>query len=134
MISITGCGWGKFTTDSFVGDISYNTEVPLDLLNASLEYLRTQQPQAVYCDEECSCFTFVLQDYPSFIISERDKPVLYSIEKSAIDIIRELLKDIERETPEKWAMEFSLTDADFARLKSTIKKRVKQIKEELKQR
>ena len=132
MISITGSGWGKLETEDFTGAISYTTEVPLDFLNAALHYLQSNKPQAVFCDEEGSCFTFILTDYPSFVITEREAPALHVINKSAREIIKELLDDIERDTPEAWASEFAGSDAEVAKMKQLIKKKVEQIKKLLK--
>ena len=102
MISNPKHGWCNFVLLNdeyvpFMGTPSYLTNVPVDLLQAFLDYKTTSQGM-VWFDEEGSEFTLVLNPYSMFIISEDEEGEdrLYNFSELSIDnLIKELIQDIE---------------------------------------
>ena len=103
MVSNPRNGWCCFKLETkektFKGTPSYLTNVPLDLLDAFINYYKHDYGVAV-CDEEGSIFTLILERYYNniFIIEEKDSAVLYDF--SDLDIItltKELISDIEKD-------------------------------------
>ena len=98
MISNPKNGWCNFDLKSFHGTPSYLTNVPIDLLNAFIQYHATGVGIAWF-DEEGAEFTLVITPYSLFIIEEKDKPILYDfsnmIEKAELE--KELILDIEKD-------------------------------------
>ena len=98
MISNPKNGWCNFDLKSFHGTPSYLTNVPIDLLNAFIQYRATGVGIAWF-DEEGAEFTLVITPYSLFIIEEKDKPILHDfsniIEKAELE--KELILDIEKD-------------------------------------
>lgn len=97
MISKPKHGWCVFELDYFVGHPSDVTDVPMDLLNAFIDYYEKGSGVAVL-DEEGSTFTLILTryDWGIFVIEEREEPRLYDFCKiGIIDLTKELITDIE---------------------------------------
>lgn len=96
MISNPKCGWCKFKLNDFVGNASYLTNVPLELLEAFVNFWNNSSALAVHFDEEGTEFTLVINPNSIFIIVERDeKPELIYIENYVENLTLELIKDIE---------------------------------------
>jgi hypothetical protein len=126
MISNPKYGWCKFKLGDFEGHPSYLTNVPLELLNAFVNYYTQGYGVAVF-DEEGSCFTLLLTRYNwgIFIIEEKNESVLYDFSDMDIDdLTKELINDIESDL-NGW-MNFT-TDEDW----EEIAKYGDEIKEEL---
>ena len=70
MISDPKHGWSTFKLGDFEGTPSYLTDVPLDLLDAFLDYHYKGIGMAWF-DEEGTEFTLVINPYSLFIIAER---------------------------------------------------------------
>lgn len=105
MISNPKHGWCDFKIEDdnnnvFFGTPSYMTNVPVDLLQAFLDYKTNGQGMAWF-DEEGTEFTLVLNPYCMFIIDENEdyegcKSSLYDFSELNIDnLIKELIQDIE---------------------------------------
>lgn len=102
MISNPVHGWCNFVLSNnknklFIGLPSYLTNVPIDLLEAFLDYKQKGQGMAWF-DEEGSEFTLVLTPYSMFIIAEdsEGRAKLYDFSEIEIDaLIRELIDDVE---------------------------------------
>ena len=105
MISNPKHGWCDFKMEDgddnmFLGTPSYVTNVPVDLLQAFLDY-KTKDSGIAWFDEEGSEFTLVLNPYSMFVIAENEKyegcnSKLYDFSELSIDnLINELIKDIE---------------------------------------
>lgn len=96
MISNPKHGWSNFDLKTFHGTPSYLTDVPVDLLNAFIQYHATGTGVAWF-DEEGTWFTLVITPYSLFVIEEKDKPVLHDFSEMNIDNLeKELIEDIER--------------------------------------
>lgn len=116
MISNPKHGWCSFKLGEFEGTPSYLTDVPLDLLNAFINY-HTQGSGVVVLDEEGSYFTLILTQYNFgiFIIEEKHKAVLYDLSEMNIkDLEKELIEDIESDL-NGWAN--FITDDDLEEIK-----------------
>lgn len=103
MIEDTGVGWGTFSLGGFSARFSYISDVPFDLLGASLRYLRTGETQVVELDREGSTYLLILTPVTTYVIDERDEPTLYAVDRDADDVIAELVADVESHTPRAWA-------------------------------
>lgn len=97
MISNPKYGWCDFDLKSFHGSPSYLTDVPVDLLNAFIQYHTTGTGMAWF-DEEGTEFTLVITPYSLFVIEEKDKPVLHDFSEIKIsNLEKELIEDIEKD-------------------------------------
>jgi len=114
MISKPKCGWCNFTLGDFEGTPSYLTDVPVDLLNAFIDY-HTKGNGIVWFDEEGTEFSLVLTPYSLFIIEEKDKPTLYDFSEMKIESLeKELIQDIESDI---YGWENFITDDDPEEIK-----------------
>ena len=108
MISNPKHGWCDFMLSDekdnlFVGTPSYVTNVPVDLLQAFLDYKIKGQGIAWF-DEEGTEFTLVLNPYSVFIIAENEHTELIDFSEVNIDnLIKELIQDIESDLT-GWSM------------------------------
>lgn len=99
MISNPRFGWCNFELGDFKGSPSYLTDVPVDLLDAFIDYHTKGYGVAVF-DEEGSHFTLVMTAYNLgiFIIEEKDYPKLHNLCDFRVeDLEEELIMDIERD-------------------------------------
>lgn len=97
MISNPKHGWSNFDLRVFHGTPSYLTDVPVDLLNAFIQYHTTGMGMAWF-DEEGTEFTLVITPYSLFVIEEKDKPVLHDFSEMKINNVeKELIEDIEKD-------------------------------------
>ena len=108
MISNPKHGWCDFMLSDekdnlFVGTPSYVTNVPVDLLQAFLDY-KTKGQGIAWFNEEGTEFTLVINPYSMFIIAENEHTELIDFSKVKIDdLIKELIQDIESDLIE-WSM------------------------------
>lgn len=97
MISSPKHGWCNFKLRTFEGTPSYLTDVPIDLLNAFIDY-HVKGSGIVWLDEEGTEFSLVITPYSLFIIEEKDKPILHDFSEMKIgDVEKELIEDIEND-------------------------------------
>ena len=97
MISNPKHGWSNFDLKTFHGTPSYLTDVPVDLLNAFIQY-HTTCTGIAWFDEEGTEFTLVITPYSLFVIEEKDKPVLHDFSEIKINNLeKELIEDIEKD-------------------------------------
>lgn len=97
MISNPKHGWSNFDLKAFHGTPSYLTDVPVDLLNAFIQY-HTTGIGIAWFDEEGTEFTLVITPYSLFVIEEKDKPVLHDFSEINIDNLeKEFIEDIEKD-------------------------------------
>lgn len=100
MISKPKNGWCSFDLGTFHGTPSYVTNVPVDLLDAFIDYKMHGQGLAWF-DEEGTEFAFVITPYSLYIIEEKDVPVLHDFSELNIDnLIEEVIADIESDLDE----------------------------------
>ena len=97
MISNPKHGWSNLDLKTFHGTPSYLTDVPVDLLNAFIQY-HTTGTGIAWFDEEGTEFTLVITPYSLFVIEEKNKPVLHDFSEINIDNLeKELIEDIEKD-------------------------------------
>ena len=110
MISNPMHGWCNFKLQTFEGVPSYLTDVPVDLLDAFLDYHYKGMGMAWF-DEEGTWFTLVITPYSLYIIDEKEKVILHDLSEMKIENLeKELISDIESDL-EGWA-EFTI-DEDY---------------------
>ena len=111
MISNAKYGWCTLQIDEFIGSPSYLTDVPVELLDAFIDYYERGYGCAEF-DEEGSDFTFLITAYNLniFIISRREESRLYdfSMTKNIDKLAEELIEDIESHMYD-W-INFAVTD------------------------
>lgn len=95
MISNPKHGWCDFNIDGFSGQASYITDVPIDLLDAFINFWTVHPSLAVYFDEEGSSFTLVINPYSVYIIEEKEIDNLIYINNNIENLTLELINDIE---------------------------------------
>lgn len=121
----------------FFGTPSYVTNVPIDLLQAFLDY-KTKGQGMAWFDEEGTEFTLVLNPYSMFIIEENEyyegcKSNLYDFSELSIDdLIKELIQDIESDLV-GWSMfDCDCDDVEEIRVnREHIRNLICQLKEKL---
>ena len=131
MISNPKHGWCSFKLGDFQGNPSYLTDVPLDLLDAFIDYYTRGYGVAVF-DEEGSFFTLVLTRYNwgIFLIEEKNDSVLYDFSDMNSDILaKELVSDIENDL-NGWTVEFVAYDdqEEIAQHRNEIRQRIAKLK------
>lgn len=129
MISNPANGWCNFKLGDFEGTPSYLTDVPLDLLDAFLDYYNKGMGMAWF-DEEGTEFTLVINPYSLFIIAEKEEtPVLYDFSKINIsDLEKELIEDIERDFAEWTNFTYEDDCALILQRENKISQKIKELK------
>ena len=134
MISEPKHGWSTFKLGDFEGTPSYLTDVPLDLLDAFLDYHYKGIGMAWF-DEEGTEFTLVINPYSLFIIAERDEnTTLYDFSELNVgDLEKELIEDIEKNL-NGWS-EFLTTDdrEEMMQHRNDIRQRIAKLREHIKE-
>lgn len=128
MISNPKHGWCNFDLGTFHGTPSYTTDVPMDLLDAFIQY-HTTGTGIAWLDEEGTWFTFVITPYSCFIIEEKDKSVLHEFSERIDNLEKELIEDIEKDLT-GWAEFIAYDDGEEAMIqtKNRIKDKIAMLK------
>lgn len=127
MISDPKNGWCNFKLGDFEGTPSYITNVPIDLLDAFIDYY-TRGYGLAYFDEEGSEFTLLLTWYGVYIIEEKDNVkshVFYDLNIS--DLAKEVIADIETNL-DGWCNDFMY----YSFSKEVFNERLEQLKNMIK--
>lgn len=131
MISNPRHGWCNFKLRTFEGTPSYLTDVPVDLLDAFLDYHYKGMGMAWF-DEEGTEFTLVINPYSLYIIEEKGNPILHDFSEMKIENLeKELISDIENDL-EGW-VEFT-TETDYEEKlqhNNEIRQRIAKLKKHL---
>lgn len=134
MISNPEHGWCDFKLRTFKGSPSYLTDVPVDLLNAFIDY-HTKGMGMAWFNEEGNEFTLVITPYSLFIIEEKEEPILHDFSEMKIENLeKELIADIENDL-NGW-MNFT-TEEDWEEItqhRNEILQRIAVLKKHLKSR
>ena len=95
MITNNGHGWGTFKLGNFTGRLSYMEDVPVDVLQAFIDW-HDKGSGCAWIDEEGTEFTLVLTPYSAYVIVERGGVELIDLSELKIEEIeKELIDDIE---------------------------------------
>lgn len=129
MISNPKMGWCKFKLKDFVCHPSYITEVPIDLLDAFINYYKIGYG-LTNLDEEGNNFIFLLSAYNGniFIIDDENKILDFSNNFLVVNLARELIADIENNL-EVWADFMDHSGDDFDTYKQHLNDKLKELKE-----
>ena len=88
-------GWCDFNLGNFKGRVSYVRDVPTDIINGYIEYVKTGHC-VIEFDEEKSYFSLVVcNDQEVYIIAHRNTLEYYKIDLNAADIVIELFNEVE---------------------------------------
>ena len=131
MISNPKHGWCNFKLGNFQGSPSYLTDVPVDLLDAFIDYYTKGYGVAVF-DEEGSYFTLLLTRYNwgIFIIEETNDSILYDFsDMNSDNLAKELISDIENDLT-GWVVEFVVDDdqEEITQHRNEIRQRIAKLK------
>lgn len=132
MISNPKYGWCDFDLGDFHGHPSYITDVAIDLLEASYNYVLGKSNHiTIRFDEEGSYFILVADCYDCYIIEQKDKNILHKIDIDIKDLIREIVRDIESDIA-TWAEFGTFDDLEIEVNKTWMSMMIKDIKEKYK--
>jgi hypothetical protein len=126
-------GWCDFKLRTFKGTPSYLTDVPIDLLDAFIDYY-TKGTGIAWFDEEGTEFTLLINPYSLFIIEQRKETVFHDFSEIIIEkLAKELIDDIERDIT-GWSVEFVTSDdpEEIEQHKTDIINKLNQLKEIIK--
>lgn len=101
MIKNLGAEWCDFTIGDFHGAPSYITNVPVDLLDAFVQYYKNGEGFAWF-DEEGDGFSLIFTPYATYVLEEKDTEILHKISVPVVELAKELIEDIESDI-DKWA-------------------------------
>lgn len=88
-------GWCNFELNDFKGRPSYIRDLPIDVINGYIEYIRTGHC-VIEFDEETSWFSLVIcNENEVYIIAHRNGLEFHSINLNANDVLDELFVEIE---------------------------------------
>ena len=111
-------GWARVEIGEngsiFTGSASYLNDTPVDFLEAFKGCVDNYSTPTIKCDEEGSEFIIVVDDYRTYIISERDETRFFIWEIDRKDFIKQVLIDIESQIDN--AVHFMYCDEDEAEL------------------
>jgi len=132
MISNPKFGWCDFKLRTFYGSPSYLTNVPVDLLDAFIDYFANGMGMAWF-DEEGTEFTLVINPYSLYIIEEKGKSVLHDFSEMKVEkLAKELINDIEKDL-NAWSMFFIWDDQEEIEMnRNDIRQRIAKLKEYIK--
>ena len=132
MLSKPRFGWTNVTIGNFDGRASYLIDVPMDCLISFINSLKYGIPASVFFDEEGTTFTLVTELYNNtYIISERENTELLTIDKSFLDLAKELIKDIE-DNLDNWVLwqdYYEESEEDLDKRRSLMNCRLEKLKE-----
>lgn len=98
MFSKPKYGWTHVSIGEFEGEASYITEVPIDVLDAFIDYYKLHKNICVDFNEEGSTFVLVVSsDIDIFVISEREQITTYKIDMSVDELANEIINDFEQD-------------------------------------
>lgn len=98
MISNPKNGWCNFDLGTFHRTPSYLTDIPVDLLDAFIQYHYARTGIVWFDGEDTGFFTLVIVPGSLFIIEENDGPILHDFSELSIkDLEKELIEDIEKD-------------------------------------
>lgn len=97
MFSKPKYGWTHVSIGDFDGSASYITDVPIDVLDAFIDFYKLRKNICVDFDEEGSTFILVVvSDIDIYVISEREQIVTYKIDTNINELTNEIISDFEK--------------------------------------
>jgi hypothetical protein len=99
ILHIGNYGWARVEIgedgDIFTGSASYLNDTPVDFLEEFKRCVDSYSTPTIKCDEEGSEFIIVVDDYRTYIISERDETRFFTWEIDRKKFVEQVLLDIE---------------------------------------
>ena len=134
ILKIDEYGWANiYIGDNgsiFTGRASYLRDTPLEMLNAFKLYVDNETIPVIKCDEEGSEFLIIVDEYATYIISNRKNVECCSWNISCKDFILQVLKDIKSQM--RNAIFFMCDDEEEKEREEKIKHLISYIEENLK--
>lgn len=97
MFSKPKYGWTHVSIGDFDGSASYITDVPIDVLDAFIDFYKLHKNICVDFDEEGSTFVLiVVSDIDIYVISEREQVIAYKIDTNINELTNEIISDFEK--------------------------------------
>ena len=97
MFSKPKYGWTHVSIGDFDGSASYITDVPIDVLDAFIDFYKLHKNICVDFDEEGSTFVLVVvSDIDIYIISEREQIITYKIDTNINELTNEIISDFDK--------------------------------------
>ena len=127
MLSKPRNGWVNVEIEEFVGRASYIREVPDDCLDAFILGLKNRLPVVIEFDAEGWEFTLVSKYYSTFIIVEAEDTKLIEINKTNMELAREIINDIESNI-ELWSKWSSFVEEDCDKKKDELLAKLNELK------
>lgn len=124
-------GWCHIDIGKFHGSASYLTDVPMQFLDSFELYFSNWATPAINFDEEGSNFIIIVEEYRTYIISERAGTKLYKIEVDREDFIKSIVGDIEDNFEEfvKWdAFTPEIEEEEEAARRRVLKSKIEAVK------
>lgn len=89
-------GWTKFNFGGVDFSASYITEVPIDILDGAIEYVKYNKSVCVDFDAEGSgTWKLIISEYECYVICDDEFPRIYSSTENGDEIVKDILKYIE---------------------------------------
>ena len=92
-------GWARVEIGEdgsiFSGSASYLNDTPIDFLEEFKRCVNNYSTPTIKCDEEGSEFIIVVDEYRTYVISERDETRFFIWEIDRKEFVRQILLDIE---------------------------------------
>jgi hypothetical protein len=126
-------GWINFTFKEFSERASYETDIPNDCLDAFIYALQNNIPAVVYFDAEGYDYYLLSTKYDTYVIIEKNKLQVYTINKNIEEIAEELIQDIENNF-EDWLNWMGYEEDYYEKNKGTFKIKLDKLKLELDER
>lgn len=130
MFSKPEYGWTHVSIGEFEGEASYITEVPIDVLDAFIDYYKLHKNICVDFDEEGSTFVLVISSYVDiFVISEREQVITYKIDMNVDELANEIISDFEKYIKDWENFTYGFEKLEVERKVNELKQLVKNRKE-----
>lgn len=130
MFSKPKYGWTHVSIGDFDGAASYITDVPIDVLDAFIDFYKLHKNICVDFDEEGSTFVLVVvSDIDIYVISEREQIVTYKIDTNINELTSEIISDFEKYIKDWENFTYGFEKLEVERKVNELKQLVKNRKE-----
>ena len=119
-------GWTNLQIGDFTERVSYLTDISNDCLDAFIYALHTGNPAVIFFDAEWWDFHLIASYYCSYVIVDKDKAEVYTIEKTIKELAKDLYDDINNNFDDwlNWDMDEDETDEERERNKRGLRKKL----------
>jgi len=123
-------GWTFLEIGDFSERASYLTDIPNDCLDAFIYALQNNTPIVIYFDAEGWEYYLVCSWCQAYIILNKEKHEIITIDKNIREIAKEFIKDIEENIDEwaNWECYDDKDDNQIEEIKSELKEKLLKLK------